>query len=287
MRFIRLALFMIVCLSAAAPAGDDIQAISGLWNGFVQALDRGDYRRAHNFFSQESKQALPFADFVLEYSPVSVARELVLAKPENLSTSLDGDWAELTYGGYRQGTGRPFAVAVSMVKNGDAWGLVAARNEQRERLEAGARMLLRMAASVRGLPNARQLMGDLLARESADPALSVYRFDTDGDILKAMPSVQGLRGFHVDPAGAVRPGLQPAPEPKAPPPVPEPKPPEPPAPIMVDGLPEIGEPPQLPPGLGVGEVLPEMLPPPPVFSGNAYMERLPDPEEFSLPDRIE
>lgn len=290
MRLPRFALVLLLCLPAVVRAGDDMGTVSGLWNGFVQALVRGDYREAHSYFSPESRQALPFAAFVMEYSPVSVAREMVLAKPENLSTRLDGDWAELTYGGFGPGTGRPFAVSVSMVKNGDDWGLVAARNERPERLEADARMLLRMAGSVRGLPNARQLMSDMLAGESANSALSAYSFDIDGEILKATPLVPGLRGFHVDAAGVVRSGLQPmpAPEPEAPAFVAESFLPEP-EPVMVDGLPEMGEPPALPPGLGVGvgEDLPELAAPPMFSFDEGRMERLPDPEAFSLPDRIE
>ncbi len=285
----RYAFFLLIFLSTIAPlaAGDDIQAVNALWSKFVQALASGQYKQAHSLFSPESRSALPFGEFVVEYGPVSAARELVLAKTENVSTSLNGDWAELTYGGHRAGTGRPFAVGVAMVKNSGEWGLVAARNEAPESLEAGARALLRSVATVRGQPNAGTLVRELLARESGNPVLTHYRFDTDGELLKAVPVAQGLRPFHVDSSGAVHPGLEPAPVPAAPPSVPEPAEPAQPRPVMVDGLPELGEPPPPP---GFGSSLPPLAPPPlsPVFDGSGDMlERLPDPDKFTLPDRIE
>ncbi len=316
MRRAALILSLLFCLAAPARAGDDIQAITALWSDFVSAVRRGDYARAHGLFSAESRTAMPYADFVREYGPLSLAREMVLAKPESMSTSLNGDWAELTYGGYRPGTGRQFKVGVGMTKNLGAWGLVAARNEEPERIEAAVRSFLATAAGLRGLPNAGQLLSDMISQAN-NPALTRYRFDSDGRTLKAVPLAKGLRSFHVDEWGQVRPGefagrsVPPpdcpvpdqAPDKPAPSallrelgPIPglneKPPLPLPPAapPAAVNGLPELREPPMIPLSGAAGrDELPELAPPPPLPAASSRtVVRIPEPEkQFHLPDVIE
>ncbi|MCC8191381.1 MAG: nuclear transport factor 2 family protein, partial [Planctomycetes bacterium] len=148
---LRLACLLLLVLSTTrpTPAGDDIQAVTAVWADFAAALRRGDYRNAHGLFSAESRAALPYAEFVREYAPLSAAREMVVARQESLSTRVDGDWAVLAYGGHSPTTGRRFRVDVALVRNGGRWGVVAARNEAVERLEAEARTFLRLLADRR------------------------------------------------------------------------------------------------------------------------------------------
>lgn len=293
-----IALFAACLAVAAAPAGDDIGLATEVWNGFVASVRRGDYPDAHRRFSAESRSVMPYAEFVSEYGPLSAAREMVLARPESLATRLDGDWAEISYGGVNPGSGRRFKVGVSLVKNEGAWGLVAARNEKPERVEAEARSVLRAAALWRGNPDAPRLLDELQKANADSPMLRYYRFETDGRDFRAVPLVEGLRGFHVDAAGealaTVPPSLRPhwelrlddsasAPAPApvsasasagaAPAlgdllpelPVPQPPPamdewPEPPASGPAMGLPELTEPPLLPrtPSSPSGHDMPEL-----------------------------
>ncbi len=287
----RLVLILILILflfAPSLPAGDDIQAVGALWNDFVAALRRGDYRAAHGLFSPESRAAMPYGDFVREYGPLSIAREMILARPESQSTRLDRDWAEIAYAGTSPGAGRPFRVGVSAVRNAGAWGLVAARNEENERSEAAARAFLAEASAWRGSPEAGRRLEGAIAAGGANPLFVRYRFETDGDVYRALPKSPGLRAFHTDAWGVVKQGADPAPP--APPPPPDPiapiaraaraplpelgetplpppplPPPPPPARPTVNGLPELSEPPLPIPGAppGMGEMPEPPLPPPP------------------------
>ncbi len=302
-------LFLLVFLFASGlSAGDDIQAVGALWNDFAAALRRGDYRAAHGMFSAESRAAMPYAEFVREYAPASAAREMLLAKPESQSTRLDHDWAEIAYSGVGAGTGRPFRVGVSAVKNGGVWGLVAARPEASERVGAAARAVLAEAAAGRGDPAARRRLEEWAAAGAAtSPVFGRYNFETDGESFRALPRGPGLRAFHLDEWGLVKqgaaaaPAAPPPPEP-APPasgaaakraPLPElgeiplpPPPPPPPARPTENGLPELAEPPPVPAAPPGRDEMPEPpLPPPPPAGGVTAPSRR-EVEEVLLPDTI-
>ena len=310
MRIVRAAILLLLLVGPVLRAGDDIQAVSAVWSDFVSALRRGDYQAAHGLFSPQSRAAMPYAEFVREYNPLSAARELVLAKPESLSTRLDGDWAEINYGGVNPGSGRAFRVGVALVRNQGAWGLVAARNEEPERLEAGARGILARAAPWRDNPRVRAMLDELVAA-GGNPVAARYRFEVADRTLRALPLVAGLRPFHVDVWGKVRPGVNsPAvPEPAVvdivlpastrvaasipAPPLPTPgmdEPARPTTPPLLGGMPELSQPPP-PPGL---PPLPDDLPePPPPYAGNAAAPSsvrgmsAPEPAPFALPDLIQ
>lgn len=283
---------LLLCLfSAATPALDDIQSVTAVWSDFVASIRRGDYRNAHSLFSAESRVALPYAEFVAEYGPLSPAREMVLAKPESQATDLDGDWAELNYGGTNPGTGRKFKVGVSFVRNLGGWGLVAARNETAERVEAGIRTILRMVWDSRGRAPARELVAMVTAANSEYAIFRFYRLEAVGERFQAFPLRSGLRTFYVDESGVVRSveqseppvasprGLTPPPERSAMPPPPMPEPP----PAFGDGMPEMAEPPTVY-DLNVSDELPEP-PPPGAMRWDAPAAPLPPPA-VTLPDAI-
>lgn len=302
------ALLIMCCIAASARAGDGMQSITALWNDFSTALRRGDYQLAHSMFSPESRAAMPYQVFVLEYGPASVARELILSPPESLTTKTDGDWGEISFSGLNSGSGRPFRVGVALVRNQGAWGLVAARNEGVERLEASARFVLSLATKWRGDPEASAKLSSWLGGIEDFPTLQYYRFETDGRIFRAVPLSNGLRAFHVDEWDMIKPGLtspppavllpdplaDPAPTARRPAaPLPElgepvePLPPlPPPPPRLVNGLPELAEPP------GASAAFPELdvfqepdVPPP----SPPARPRQPDewaPSPFQLPDVI-
>ncbi len=188
----------------SARALDEIHGVTPVWNDFVSALRRGDYRNAHGLFSSQSRQAMPYAEFVDEYGPLSASREIILARPDSLSTSVDGDWGEINYGGLNPGTGRKFSVGVSFVRNRGGWGLVAARNETVERIEAGARALLRLLWENRARGEPRELAAALAKAQAGNPGLRVYRLETDGRRFTAFPGEKGFRTFFVDGMGGVR-----------------------------------------------------------------------------------
>jgi hypothetical protein len=282
---------MMLCLSLPLSAGavDDIQAVSALWDDFLSALRRGDYRSGHEMFSPESRAALPFLEFAREYGPLSAAREAVLAKPESRSARVEGDWAEIVSLARDPASGGRRRVVVAAVRNQGVWSLVAGRNEGRERLEAAARAVLGLAASRRGQPGAAKWLEDLAA--AGRPVFQHYRFQTNGRDFRAIPQASGLRAFYLDAWGEARPGAGSAPVPAPLPdvpgkgivsPPPFPLPPEagapaapPPAgrlPAGNGGLPELSEPPPSPE--------PGDLPEPPNGGGLA------GPEWFSLPDAI-
>lgn len=292
----RKALMLTALLLAAHAAGaqDDMRAVGAVWSDFVGSLRRGAYANAHSLFSPGSRAAMPYAEFVAEYGPLSVAREMVLAKPESLGTTLDGDWAEITYGGTSPGTGRKFRVGVAFVRNRGGWGLVAARNEAAERVEAGARALLRMVWDARGRGTPKELVAALSAAHAKNPVLQAYRIETDGQVVRAFPLQAGLRTFYLDGAGMVKA----AGEADAPPPaqparadalripeysvlpgekLPEKKT----APAMLEnGMPELSEPP--PRGASTRELEGEIAEPPPRNSRSRAVEQ-PNP---ALPDSI-
>lgn len=290
----------------AAGAVDDMQAVAAVWNDFVAAVRRGDYPNAHAMFSAESRAAMPYREFVGEYGPLSAAREMVLAKPESLSTQVDDDWAEIAVGGFNPGTGRRFRVGVALARNDGLWGLVAARNETAERLEAEARGVLRIAATWRGLADADERMRILLTANADSPVLRFFRFQGDGESFRALPLEQGLRAFFVDARGEVREVGSSAPSPTHA--VPMPLPPGRPAPLpdltagpekpppapaerpLVNGLPEITEPPMAPPSLAPPDEMPAPGAPAPFF----FDEPRPSPVilphasgAVTLPDSIE
>ncbi|MCC8179408.1 MAG: hypothetical protein LIP23_00615 [Planctomycetes bacterium] len=208
-----LAMVAVVWLVAAlalpnkAVAQDDIQAATAVWSDFTAALRRGDYRRAHNMFSEESRAAMPYADFIQEYGPLSVAREIVLARPESMSTRVDGDWAEISFSGQNPGSGRKFRVGVALVRNLGIWALVAGRSEEKEFVEATARRLLADAATLRHLDNLpARIRGMAETLPENHPVHNAYVFEVDRDTLRAVPQAEGLRPFYVDAWGQVRPG---------------------------------------------------------------------------------
>lgn len=277
--------FLFSC--AAVAAMDDIQGVTAVWSDFVASIRRGDYPNAHSLFSPESRAALPYAEFVAEYGPLTPAREMVLARPESQATDLDGDWAEFNYGGVNPATGRKFRVGVSFVRNQGAWGLVAARNETKERVEAGIRTILRMVWDIRDRAPARELVAMVSASHGEYPIFRFYRLEAAGDRFQAFPLQPGLRTFYVDGAGVVRSLEQPeppgsTPRGMSPPPERSALPPPAPAPAAVDdnGMPEMAEP---PPAFvfDLDGELPE--PPPPGAMG---WEPASPPPPVTLPDAI-
>ena len=204
-----LALFLAPVCASPAGAGDEMRAVSALWQDFVAALRRGDYRSAHGMFSPESRLALPYADFVREYGPLSAAREMVLARPESMSVRMDGDWAEIASSGVLPESERRLNLGVAAVNNQGTWGLVAGRNEAAERIESMARSLLRRLAAWRGRPDADERLKEFVAAETAreNPVLARYRFEAGRGVFHALPLQPGLRRFYVDAWGEVRSGL--------------------------------------------------------------------------------
>ena len=303
MRALILALLFMLTVDAALAAGDDFQTVGAVWSDFVASLRRGDYRNAHSLFSAESRLAMPYAEFVAEYGPLSSAREMVLAKPESQSTQVNEDWAEIAYGGVNPDTGRRFKVGVSLVRNHGVWGLVAARNEASERVEAQVRGVLRAIWVWRGQPEATQRIQEMLRTNAANPLFRFYRVDSDGQSFRAMPLREGLRAFFVDPAGQVRavgtlPAAASAPSGFSPrsaagaaqPPLPDisfpPEQPPPATPPLVNGLPELSEPPPFSPFRDEPGEMSE--PPPPDWrrAPSAPRDRA-APAPVALPDNIE
>lgn len=303
----RLAAILLFCfVAAAANAGDGMRSITALWDDFSSALRRGEYPLAHSMFSAESRAAMPYQVFVLEYGPASAARELILSPPESLTTRTEGDWGEIGFSGRNSGSGQPFRVGVALVRNQGAWGLVAARNESVERLEASARYVLSLAIKWRGDPEASAKLSAWLADMKEFPTLQYYRFETDGRIFRAGPLAKGLRAFHVDEWDMVKPGLSsppptvllpetptvasPAPAPsasQAAAPLPDlgepaaPMPLPPPPPQLVNGLPEMSEPPGATAALSGLDVFQEPDIPPPLPPAEEWT-----PSPAQLPDVI-
>lgn len=290
---------LMLTLARAVPAADDMQAATLVWNDFTASLRRGDYARAHRLFSRESRTALPYAEFVAEYGPLSAAREMVLAKVEGQSTRLDGEWAEIALEGLNPGTGRRFRIGVSLVSNQGAWGLVAARNERNERLEAEARGVLRAASIWLGRPDAGELLAALQRENAESLLLRHYRFERDGDSFRATPLVPGLRAFYVGRDGVAKPvgaaesrpawgiEIDEAAVPAAMPPPPAAASGHAPAaPVGVGGgLPELTEPPPLPKPLEIPRTFFEDMPEPaePPMPGNEPSASA----RVDLPDSIE
>ncbi|MCD8352324.1 MAG: hypothetical protein LUC93_17105 [Planctomycetaceae bacterium] len=296
-RSVLLSVLLIVLVLPNADALDDIQGVTAVWNDFAASVRRGDYRRAHALFSPQSRAILPYADFVTEYGPLSAAREMVLAKPASQSTSLDGDWAQLAYGGVNPATGRGFRVVVSFARNNGRWGLVAARNEEPERVESAARGLLSMLWQNRRLAPPADLLSAMQTAQANNPALRHYRIEWDGSRFQAFPRTPRLRTFYLDESGEVRsvelvedtalPVQEPAAMPDSPIPLPPPddmEMPEPAAPPLVEGLPELSEPPLPGAGVNLQDELPEP-PPPPGPPGRPELPR--ERPSLSLPDVIQ
>ncbi len=295
--------FVLVFAALAVPAPvravDDMQAVTAVWADFTASLRRGDYRAAHQLFSPQSQLAMPYADFVSEYNPISVAREMVLARPENQATNLQTDWAELTFSGTNPATGRPFRVGVSLVKNAGRWGLVAARNEERERTEAEARAVLVFAWNNRtAAPTLREVAAAIVRTQGNNPVFGYYRLESDGELFRMFPLQPGLRTFYVDKWGEVRSAEQTPPAPRlesaAALPVPErtppPEPPPPPPARDRNVMPELAEPPGpagRPGRAGRSASLDAMPEPPEPPAPENGRTRIPDsPPSLRLPDTI-
>lgn len=291
---LRLALLALLFLSIAGRGmcQDDIQAVGAVWNDFVSSLRRGDYTNAHGLFSPESRAVMPYAEFVAEYGPLSAAREMVLAKPESLATNVGDDWAEITYGGTNPGTGKKFKVGVALVKNRGGWGLVAARNEAPERVEAGARGLLRMVWAARDKGTPRELVAALNAAHAKNPLMQYYRIETDGAAIRAFPLERGLRTFYLEGSGVVRAVGEGEPEPRRLPAeamrVPErsalsrEEPPKPDRPALENGMPELSEPPPRGGRGAAGAAQLDEFAEPPMPGGSRGRER----PNVALPDTI-
>ncbi len=271
---------------------DDIQAVGAVWSDFVASVRRGDYRNAYGLFSPESRALMTFAEFAAEYGPLSASREMVLVKPERQATDLNGDWAEITYGGTNPETGRHFKIGVALVRNAGGWGVVAARSEARERVEAAARGLLRMVWGARDRGTPRELVADLNAAQAKNPVMRQYRIETDGTAVRAFPLEKGLRTFYLDGAsGVVRavgegemgPRVLPAeavrtPERSVLPRAEENKPA-----ALEDGMPALSEPRPRGAGRGAADSLEEEIAEPPMPSSGVKGRARPN---LSLPDSI-
>lgn len=155
-----------------APAGDGIEAIGGVWRDFVAAVRRGDYDAAHRLFSEQSRAAFPLPAFMDEYGPLSAARETLLAEPSSLSTDVNGDWGEIRFTVRLPVSGKSLRVGVTFVRNDDVWSLVAARNETRERLEAGIREVLRRLAPLAVGQGAEGRVAEAVARDLGEGPLA-------------------------------------------------------------------------------------------------------------------
>ena len=283
-----LVLFMLLALALPAAAVDDMQEVADIWKDFVSSLRRGDYPGAHALFSPESRAAMPFAEFVAEYGPLSAAREMILARPESQSSSVDNDWAEITIGGVNPGSGRRFRIGVALVRNLGSWGLVAARNEGAERAEAGARALLRAAWAARERAGPREILAAAAVAQEQNALLRQYRLEVDAAGFRAFPKEKGLRTFFVDSMGMVRsvertepqsaPGGRPAAMTAVPPRTAMPPPLEAPSPVRrldENGMPEMAE----PPPVRFSADLMDELPEPPL----PFADRMPEP---ALPEII-
>lgn len=300
-RFAMFAAAAVFALAAAASGGDGIEALNVSWRDFVAAVRRGDYPAAHLMFSEQSRAVFPFQAFVREYGPLSAARETLLADPASLATRVNGDWGEIRFAIRLPVSRREMTVTVAFVRNDGVWSLVAARNEEREQLEAAARDLLRQLLPHLSRPDARELVAAVVAGQPGDnPLTRAYDFAYAQNRLRAIPKLSGLRAFHLDNWGMVKQGMgesaaelgklavmpnqggpaaiPPAPARSVPPPVAVPdRPIIAGAPAPDQALPELAEPPAARPLSGMGELAdPGMLPqgdPPP----------LPPPE---LPDPL-
>lgn len=275
-------LLVFAFLVSSAPALDDMRSVTAVWDDFVASVRRGDYPNAHRLFSPESRVALPYPEFVAEYGPLSPAREMVLAPPESRNLSLDGDWAEMEIGGVNAGTGRKFRVAVSFVRNQGRWGLVAARNETPEKVEAAMRGILRAVWEIRDRAPGRELAAAVMETHAASPLFKYYRLEAAGDGFQAFPLRPDLRAFRVDALGMVRAlGQTGAPEDAAPAALPPPPPRRTPPPERTAGADGFGPPemPEPPPPFEAGPM--GELPEPPAFGGGSAAEDAP-----VLPDAI-
>lgn len=207
---------IVLALAGPAVALEDIQAVNALWSDFTASLRRGDYPAAHRLFSPQSQLAMPYKEFVAEYSPLSLAREMILTPADNQGANLDNDWAELSINGTNRTTGRKFKVGVSMVRNLGGWGLVAARNETVERIEAEARKLLRLAWEYRNRGKGREVAAAVSQAQTGNPVLEYYRLESDGKGFHTFPLKKGLRTFYLDQWGSVKAAEEVPPAPKLP-----------------------------------------------------------------------
>lgn len=272
-RILALCVLLLCAASCACRAADDIQAVSAVWTDFSAALRAGEYARAHAMFTAQSQAAMDLSRFTAEYNPLSLTREMVTAKPESLTVVIDGEWAQLRYGGVFAGTGERFALSASLTRNEGIWALVADRNERPERIEAAARSLLLLYASVRGQADARERWRQALDNISSTlPVGTYYRFSNDSGVIAALSNTPRLRSFHLDAYDRVLPGGKPTPQPL---PQALPQTAQPPAPAPMPEPNALWEPAEPPPLPGAGPEPPEM-PEPPEPAGGVPTVSLPD-----------
>jgi hypothetical protein len=281
--------------TATCGAGEGIGTINDLWRDFTAAIRRGDYQAAYQMFSEQSRSVFSYQDFVVEYGPLSAARETLLQEPNSLSTSVQGDWAEIRFSVTLPVSGQELGISAAFVRNDELWRLVAARNQSRERIEATARDTLRRLVPLLSGPNAAKAVAEAVAKDVAPTPLgNAYNMGVLDGILRALPKASGLRAFHVNNWGVVMQGrggqggleplqeVRPAAEPAAPWQVNTRAVPEYtgiPSPLMAGALPDLAE----PAGMGTGSspsfpgdlADPGPLPPP---SASLEPVMLPPPE---------
>ncbi|MDR0361083.1 MAG: hypothetical protein LBJ46_00105 [Planctomycetota bacterium] len=295
--------FLLCIFVAAVHAGDSpsgrggsIQTVGAVWSDFCASLGRGDYASAYSFFSADSRQVFPFPDFLVEYGPLSRARELVLSEPIAFAVNLHGDWAEIVFTVEMPVLAQEQRISVGMVRRLGKWELVAGRNEARERTEAAARNTLRHLGGLR-IADENALGAALRSPPLAgDPIFSQYRFHVADGVVAALPLRESLRPYHVAPGVPVREGRSPADAPvqsaTAPVHAPASVPAqagriaEPDGPVMIQAtglMPELSEPP--PSGSPDSGALPELSAPPPLAPAAGSGAAAP-PAASRLPDRI-
>lgn len=192
---------------ALCGAGEGIGTVNDLWRDFTAAIRRGDYQAAYQMFSEQSRSVFPYQEFVVEYGPLSAARETFLQEPDSLSTSVQGDWAEIRFSVILPVSGQQLGVSAAFVRNDELWRLVAARNQSRERIEATARDTLRRLVPLLSGPNAAKAVAEAVAKDIAPTPLgNAYNIGVLDGILRALPKASGLRAFHVNSWGVVMQG---------------------------------------------------------------------------------
>lgn len=202
----KLGILVLLLALLAAPvraAGGAVGEIASLYADFTAAIARGDYPVSYRLFSEQSRAAFSYADFVRDYGPLSAARETILLEMDNYSSRVEGDWGEVRYQVRLPRSGQSLAVVVSFVRNDGVWSLVAARNEGQERLEAVARSLLAWLAGRRDVAAGS---ADELAVLEGNPVQRFYEINRQQGVLQARPRLAGLRAFYVDAWGRIRQG---------------------------------------------------------------------------------
>ncbi len=206
-RFLLPLLFIFVFGPVLCGAGEGIGTVNDLWRDFTAAIRRGDYQSAYQMFSEQSRSVFSYQEFVVEYGPLSAARETLLQEPTSLSTSVLGDWADIHFSVTLPVSGQQLGVSAAFVRNDELWRLVAARNQSRERIEAAARDTLRQLVPLSTGPNAAKAVAEAVTRDIAPTPLgNAYNIGMLDGVLRALPKTSGLRAFHVNSWGVVMQG---------------------------------------------------------------------------------